>query len=223
LTLESSLRLVEVVRQFDPDDATPETLLTIIEILQERDDDYTPQLKHGESRWPQVAVGRFGHLMTNALRRGAASDREYYARCKRALIVNDWIEGVPIEHIENNYSSNAFVKVGHGDIRGFADGSRYLLESAARITSIVLERPEDEARLAALLRRLDLGIPMNLLPLTEIGIELTRSDLLTLWRANITTPEHVAATSVQDLEQLIGPKAVRLRRLVSPDQVVVGQ
>lgn len=221
LTLESSLRLVEVIRQFDPDDATPETLLTVIEILQERDDDYTPQLKNGESRWQQMAAGRFGHVLTNALRRGAASDKEYYARCKRALIVTEWIEGVPTEAIENSYTANQFSRIGHGDIRGFADGSRYLLESAARITSIVLERPEDEARLAALMRRLDLGVPASLLPLTEVGIELTRSELLTLWRANITTPEHVKATSTQDLEQLIGPKAVRLNRLVSPDAAVI--
>lgn len=218
LTLESALRLVEVVGQLDPDEATPETLLVLIEMLQERDADYTPQVRQGESKWQQGTVNRFGYYVTNALRRGADSDRAYYARCKRALIVKDWIEGVPVTDIENTYSANLFSRVGYGDIRGFADGSRYLLESAVRIASILLERPQDEARVAGLFRRLDLGIPAVMLPMVEAGLELTRSELLTLWRAGITTPEQAAASA--DLEHLIGAKGQRLHRLVSLDRTV---
>lgn len=223
LTLESALRLVEVVGQLDPDDATPQTMLVLIEILQERDEDYTPQAgRYGESKWQQAAATRFGYHMANTLRRKADSDRTYYARCKRALIVNDWIEGVPVADIEAAYSTNAFSRVGHGDIRGFADGSRYFLESAVRIASIMLERPEDETRVAALFRRLDLGIPEQILPLTEVGVELTRSELLTLCRAGIATPEQVATSTSTELERLIGPKGLRLRRAANLPQAAAG-
>ena len=37
--------------------------------------------------------------------------------------------------IEQHYSSNAFSPVGYGDVRGYADGCRFLLESVIRVLS----------------------------------------------------------------------------------------
>ncbi|KPF82723.1 peptidase C14 [alpha proteobacterium AAP38] len=213
MTLESALRLVEVIRQLSPEDASPESLLVLIELLQERDDDYTPQTRQGESRWQQEAANRFGYDMASTLRRGARADRTYYARCKRALIVNDWINGVPVTEIEEGYSANTFSRVGHGDIRGYVDGSRYLLESVVRIASIVLERPTDEERVEALFRRLDLGIPEAMLPMTQLKLELTRSELLTLWREGMVSPEQVAVAAPADLERLVRGKGMKLHQL----------
>lgn len=210
LSLESALRLVEAIGNFSYDEATPEALLVLIEMLQERDEDYTPQLKHGESKWQQEAVNRFGYQPVYLLRRNVNSDRMYYARCKRALIVNDWIAGIPVTEIENIYSANLYYsRVGHGDIRGFADGSRYLLESSIRIASIILNRSYDEEMVSSLLKRLDLGIPAGLLPMTEVGLGLTRSELLKLWQAGITTPEGIIA-GASGLENIIGNKAKKL-------------
>lgn len=209
LSLESALRLVEAIGNFSHDEATPEVLLVIIEMLQERDEDYTPQLKHGESKWQQEAANRFGYQPVHLLRRNVNSDRMYYARCKRALIVNDWIAGISVTEIENTYSANFYSRIGHGDIRGYADGSRYLLESSIRIASIVLNRSYDEEIVSSLFKRLDLGIPAGLLPMTEVGLELTRSELLKLWQAGITTPEGIIA-GASGLKNIIGSKAKKL-------------
>jgi replicative superfamily II helicase len=221
LTLESSLRLVEVIGSLASDDATPETLLVLLEILQERDEDYTPQAgRQGEPKWQNTAVTAFGYAVANLLRRGSETNRIYYARCKRALIVRDWIAGVPTSEIERRYSANPFSRVGHGDIRGFADGCRFLLESAVQIAAILLGRAEDETIVDDLLRRLDLGIPPEMLPMIGIGIDFTRSDLLTLWRAEITTPEATVGISAGELEKLIGAKGKRLRNIVTRDQAI---
>ncbi|WP_261330853.1 hypothetical protein [Rhizobium leguminosarum] len=59
LTLESAMRLVELLRRIDPADATLEGLLILVECLPERDEDYTPQTRNGEPRWQQVAFDRF--------------------------------------------------------------------------------------------------------------------------------------------------------------------
>ncbi|MBX3490327.1 DEAD/DEAH box helicase [Parvibaculum sp.] len=213
LSLESALRLVEMVRQLTPADATPETLLVLLEALPERDDDFTPQNRSGESRWQQNAGHRFGSDLIRLLRRAATSDRAYYARCKRALIVADWIDGIPVRDIEDEYSLNPFNRVGFGDIRGFADGSRFLLESAIRIASIIFEQPMDEERTEALFRRLDLGVPAEMLSIVDLKAGLERGELLTLWRAGVDTPTKIAAMSIEALEHLIGRRAAQLRTL----------
>ena len=213
LSLESALRLVEMVRQLTPADATPETLLVLLEALPERDDDFTPQHRSGESRWQQKAGHRFGYDLVRLLMRGAAGDRAYYARCKRALIVADWIDGVLVRDIEDGYSLNPFNRVGFGDIRGFADGSRFLLESAVRIASIVFGHPVDEERIEALFRRLDLGVPAEMLSIVDLNAGLERGELLTLWRERVDTPTKIATMSVEALEHLIGRRAARLHTL----------
>jgi len=212
LQLESALRLVEVLRQVHMGDAPPDTLLVLLEVLAERDEDFTPQIRQGEPRWQRGAAQRFGFDLARALRFRAPSDRDYYARCKRALIVADWIGGVPTTDIESAYTVNPYSRVGHGDIRGFADGSRFLLESAMRIASIVLERPHDEEAASALLRRLELGVPAELLPLTDLGVELTRGEILTLWRAG--APDNLVTMPLATLERLIGAKGRALHRVL---------
>ena len=141
--------------------------------------------------------------MGRALQHRAESDVAFYARCKRALIVSDWIAGEPTNDIEARYSSNAFVRVGHGDIRGYADGSRILLESALRIAAIVLERAEDQQGAALLLTRLDLGLPAEALPLSALGFPLTRGEILALCRAGYFNRETVAALPADAVSAII--------------------
>ena len=211
LTLESALRLVEVLQRIRPERATPETLTTLLEVLPERDEDYTPQTgRHGEARWQQTAGQRFGFDMAGLLRMRANSDKEYYGRCKRALIVADWIAGVPLDEIENGYTVNGFSPVRHGDVRGFADGGRYLLDSAIRIASIVLAVALNEEEVVAFLKRLELGIPEAALWFTDFGVELTRGELLRLWERGFGTPERIAAMTADQMGAVIGPKGRRL-------------
>lgn len=221
LTLESAMRLVELLQRIDAADATLEGLLVLIECLPERDQDYTPQNRGGEPRWQQEAAARFGHGICRALRHRAESDTAFYARCKRALILSDWIAGELTNDIEGRYSSNAFSRVGHGDIRGYADGSRFLLESALRISAIVLERAEDETAISLLLTRLDLGLPAELIPLSAMGFLLTRGEVLMLSGAGHRTVEVIAALDRLALEAALGRRGRELHRALNPASAAV--
>lgn len=216
LTLESAMRLVELLRRVDPADATLEAFLVLVECLPERDEDYTPQTRNGEPQWQQAALGRFGHGVGRALQHRAESDVAFYARCKRALIVSDWIAGQPTNVIEARYSSNAFVRVGHGDIRGYADGSRFLLESALRIAAIVLERAEDQEAAVLLLTRLDLGLPAEALPLSALGFPLTRGEILALFRAGHLNGESIAGLAPDAVAAIIGRRGRELHEAMQP-------
>lgn len=216
LSLESAMRLVEVLRGMRPDAITQQVLITLLEVLPERDEDYTPQIRQGEPRWQQAANQQFGFDIARVLRTRAQSDREYYARCKRALIISAWLQGVPTTDIERQFTINPFSSVGHGDIRGFADGSRFLLEAAVRIASIVLQIAMDEEANEAILKRLELGIPSGALPLTELGVDLNRGELLRLWQSGIRTRDNVANLDEQALRDLIGQKGGRLFAAVAP-------
>lgn len=212
LSLESALRLVELLQRIDLEDASLENLLALVECLPERDEDYTPQTRNGEAGWQQVARSRFGFNVARALSHRADSDIAFYARCKRALIVSDWIAGEPTGDIEARYSANSFSRVGHGDIRGYADGSRFLLESAMRIAAIVLGRAEDQDEAALLLTRLDLGLPVDAVRLSEIGYPLTRGEILALFRAGHLDRESVALLTLDQLTLLIGRRGRALHQ-----------
>lgn len=216
LRLESAMRLVELVRQTNREDCTIENLLALVESLPERDEDYTPQMRNGEPRWQQEASSRFGMGIMRSLRHRATSDKEFYGRCKRALVVRDWIAGVPTSDIETRYSSNAFVRVGHGDIRGYADGARFLLESALRIAAIVLEQAHTPEEVDVLLRRLDLGLPTEALALTQLPLALTRGELLALFRAGVLLIDQLKTLSHGELEGLIGRRGRTLHEQLNP-------
>jgi hypothetical protein len=62
----------------------------------------------------------------------------------------------------------------------------------------------EKTNAVTLLRRLEFGVPAELLPLTDLGVELTRGDLLTLWRAGATN--NLATMPLVELERLIGAK-----------------
>lgn len=216
LTLESAMRLVELLRRVDPAEITLENLLVLVECLPERDEDYTPQNRKGEPRWQLEAQGRFGYSVARALQHRAESDVAFYGRCKRALIVSDWIAGEPINEIEARYTSNPFVRVAHGDVRGYADGSRFLLESALRIAAIVLERAEDEEAAALLLTRLDLGLPAAAVPLSALGFPLTRGEVLALFRAGHLNREAIAALTVDAVISIVGRRGRELHETTQP-------
>ena len=133
------------------------------------------------------------------------------------MIIADWLSGRPTSEIEDAYSVNFFSRVGHGDIRGYADGSSFLLDSVLRIAAIVLERAEEPEEAAALLKRLDLGIPADALPLTTLPLILSRGELLGLWRAGLVSAELISMTPVDNLQAIIGRRATLLLEMLAAE------
>jgi hypothetical protein len=86
---------------------------------------------------------------------------------------------VSITDIEQRYSSNAYVRVGHRDVRGYADGTCFIFESVLRIADIVLETATPAEEAARLVARLDVGIPVAALELNKLPMTLQRAIITT--------------------------------------------
>lgn len=208
LAFESAMQLVEMLRTFDGSTVSAEALMALVQGLPEQDADYTPMARgRGEAVWPSKVSRGLGQAVSRALQRRAESDTLYYARCKRALILSDWINGISVQQIESQYSLNAFARVGAGDIRGFADGTRFLLESALRIAAILRDAGADNEADDMFLKRLELGLPEEVLPLTDLPVALTRGDYLALFREGLASIEAVLASPKEVLVQIVGATA----------------
>src|SRR5260370_30881903 len=166
------MRLVDLVQGVGAQGITAEQLMALVQALPESDSNYTPMFKKGnkETVRPREAASRFGMAVTNALQKFVDDYFAYYARCKRASILWDWINGVSVERIEEAYTANPYQgKIGYGDIRKIADSTRFHLSAAHRLTKILLVSggPAEET-IDLLLLKLDIGLPAQAPALVDI-------------------------------------------------------
>jgi replicative superfamily II helicase len=208
ISLGSAMRLVDLLRRIGPDGLTAEILMVVVQVLRESDNGYTPMQKRGqaESVRPREAVARVGPETTRLLQRFAADDWDYIARCKRVAILWDWIHGIAIEEIERRYSTNPFQGViGHGDVRRFADATRFHLRSAQQLATVLFvgEGPSEEA-VDALLKQLETGLPTDALGLLALTLPLTRGEYLALRAAGLVSVTDLATCSIDALGGAVG-------------------
>lgn len=216
LSFESSLRLVELLGSINAAQTAPVLVLAMIQVLDEMDAVYTPVMKRGQSesaRSGDVAQ-RYGHPMTQTLQRYCRDRIEYWARCKRAALLYDWIEGTPVDVLEKRYSTTPFAgAIGYGNIIGIADATRFHLRSAHQILSTLFPgEPQFLTGLDDILKRLEFGLPAVALPLATLSVRLTRGQCLTLLNAGVQTVKELNALSDESLRDYVGAAhAARLR------------
>jgi replicative superfamily II helicase len=190
LSLESALRLVELLRGLGAANVTADNLIAVVQALPESDGGYTPMMRRGraETVRPGEASIRFGPDVVRLLQRHVDDEFDYLARCKRAAILWDWIHGEPIESIERKFSPNPFQgRIGHGDIRRFADNTRYHLRAAHQILNVLFidQGPSSES-IEKLLRQLEFGLPADALSLTALPTALSRGEYLALFARGVS-------------------------------------
>ncbi|MEW8051228.1 MAG: DEAD/DEAH box helicase [Candidatus Thiodiazotropha sp.] len=227
LSFESALRLVELLRQRDLATLKAVDLLALVQVLQESDNIYTPLFKRGQSENKRVmdASTRYGRDISELLQRFAADNHEYWARCKRAAVIWDWIHGTPVETIEQDYSANPYAgRISYGDIIRFTDNTRFHLRSTHQIISVILlEDHRLLEELDILLSQLELGCPMDALPLLELPMPLERGQLLALFNAGFATTEEVLNATTDQLKNILGDaasllEAARIDSAISTNQ-----
>lgn len=207
LSFPSIKRLINIL-QAAGDSLTSTDLMALIQGLPEIDASSIPINKRGqgESLWPPQVPRSYGRGVVNALQRSVADVHQYYARCKKALILMSWINGEAVEEIERKYSTNRFWNaVNYGDIRGCADNTRFFLRSALQIASIMYpsERLSSES-VNKLFARLEAGLPEDALALLNIPQQLARGDYLALYNAGIRSIEQLKETPKETIEDLLG-------------------
>ena len=208
LSLQSTMRLVEVLRSSGIVNITAEHLMAIVQVLPESDAIYTPLFKRGQREADMAgrASSRYGHEVVRILQRHAQDNFSYYARCKRAAVLHDWINGVPTDAIEKDYTTNPYQgKIGYGDIRGFADTTRFHLRSAIPIANLILmDKAPAGQSLETLLKQLEVGIPAGALELLTIPMAFERGECLVLYNASIKTTKTFWAASAEMIANLLG-------------------
>jgi replicative superfamily II helicase len=216
LSFESSLRLVELMAQLDVTRTPPFHMLALIQVLDEMDAVYTPVMKRGQAESVRAsdAAQRFGQPMTQALQRYIHDRFEFLARCKRAALLYDWIDGTAVDVLEKRYSTTPFAgAMGYGNIIGIADATRFHLRSAHQIISALLpDRPEFLQALDEVLQQLEFGLPSSVLPLTKLTVPLTRGQYLALAAAGVRDAEGLDALDDNRLRDCVGLATAALLR-----------
>jgi hypothetical protein len=118
LSFESGLRLVELLRSVDIATTPPLHILAHVQVLQEMSDVYTPLMTRGRAESARVndVIVRFGPAMSRLLQRYGADEHTFWRRCKRAAILFDWVEGVPVDSLERSYTANPFTAIRYGGL-----------------------------------------------------------------------------------------------------------
>ncbi|WP_246727527.1 hypothetical protein [Rhizobium laguerreae] len=215
LAFESSLRLVGMLTETDIA-ADEISILALIQVLEEMDSAHVSVFKKGRGESVRVsdATARYGIDAVRSLQRFAADEFAFWQRCKRAAILYDWLDGTEVEEIERRYSYTPFQgNVSYGDIVRVADATRFHLRSAHQIFAAMYpEKPQLLASLSTLLDRLELGLPADALPLTEVA-GLSRGQYLALLQQGCRTSSDVDAIPYATLVDIIGTVgAVSIRR-----------
>ena len=215
LSFESSLRLLELMKQLNLAQTDPVHMLGFIQILDEMDAIYTPVRRTGRSESFRAGdvTNRFGGPMTQTLKRHCGDVVQFWSRCKRAALLYDWIHGTPVDMIETRFSTPFGGSIEYGNIISIADTTRFHLRSAHQILSTLFpDRSDFMTALDELLRRLEFGLPTAAIPLTEIPLALDRGEFLALYAAGCATGDDVKGLSVEKLTECIGASATsRLR------------
>jgi replicative superfamily II helicase len=213
LSFESALRLVELLRQRDPKQLKADDLVALLQVLQEADDVYTPLLKKGttESRRITDAQERYGSDTVRSLQRYANETPDYWARCKRAAILWDWMHGVSTEEIERYFSPNPYQgRVSYGDIRRIADATRFHLRSAQQIIAVlVTDDIEILKSIDTTLDCLEVGLPRESLGLLDMHAPFNRGQYLALHRAGLHSKEAVYALTKEQMAALVGERGCK--------------
>ena len=208
LSLQSTMRLVEVLKSSGIANINAEQLMAIVQVLPESDTVYTPLFKRGQREADMAgrASTRYGYEVVRILQRHVPDTFGYYARCKRAAILYDWTKGIPTDAIEKDYTTNPYQgKIGYGEIRSFADTTRFHLRSAIPIANLILiDKAPSGQSLETLLKQLEIGIPADMFGLLEIPIALERGEYLALYNANIRTAETLLASDKEMITSLLG-------------------
>lgn len=216
LSFDSSMRLIEAVRDASGEKLDAFQLVGMLQVLSEADRLWTPVRKRGRTEATRVsdAGSRFGSVVLRALQRWAGDEFNYWARCKRAAILADWMDGVSIQEIEDRFSVPFGGQVRSGDILRFADATRFHLRSAHQILSALLAMtPEQEKDFDLVARRLEFGVPASLVPLLEPPLGLSRGEALALAAEGVRSRESLSALSRDRLNSVLGSARAGLIQL----------
>lgn len=225
LSFGSAMRLIEIIKNVPSHLLTATNLMALMQGLPTEEMGYTPLVKGmRESVRADQASQRFGIEITRALQNHARDMLEFYGRCKRAAVLCDWISGRRLDQIEEEFSTTPyFGRIEYGDIRRFADTTRFHLQSASDIIAILLLDESAQAELGNLLVQLEVGLPANALGLLQLPVSLTRGEQLNVISHGITTPGEFWGAGAEVISEAFGASRVKYIEKFRPVRIAADQ
>jgi helicase len=209
LAFDSSMRLIEGIRSTPDNERTAFSLVGLLQILPEADRLYTPVRKNARTESVRVtqAAASFGNSIVRALQSWVGDEFAFWARCKRAAILADWMNGASIQEIEKRFSVPFGGQVQSGDIQRFADATRFHLRSAHQILSALLSMsPQQEIEFENIARQLEFGVPADLIDFMETPFLLSRGEALALANAGIRSRVALENMENDSLTAILGKR-----------------
>ncbi len=217
--IDSVLKLVGLLRSATVPSAPAMFMLGLVQALPEADAVYTPLSWRGEGepKWELLARDRCGAEVARAIA-DFVPRRTHQARCKRLMLLHEWISGCPMARIEQEFTLDHRAAVRAGNIRGVANLARYLLAGAFEI-ALALSPDYAPARqgFRELQGRLEAGLPAEALGLLRLPARLDRGSYLALLQHGLTTRYEVAGLDPGHLRQIVGTAAAN--KVLEPDAV----
>jgi replicative superfamily II helicase len=208
LSFDSAMRLIEAVRSISETEMSAFRLVGLLQMLSEADRLYTPIRKKARTESARVDDARrsFGHSIIQALQRWVPDEYAFWARCKRAAILGEWMLGTSIQEIESRFSVPFGGQVQSGDIQRYADSTRFHLHSAHQILSALLAMNESrELEFDQVLAQLEYGVPADLIPMLTRPLFLTRGEALALADRSLRNVEALMQADTALLSDILGP------------------
>ncbi|MDB4972536.1 MAG: box helicase domain protein [Myxococcaceae bacterium] len=204
LSFQSCLILVDLLRAHGAG-FTARELMLLAQALPEADQTYIPVARrNGKERLhPEALRRRVSTRIVALLQKRIQDDLTYFARCKRGLVLLDWIDGVAALEIEQHFRL-PFAEVGLGDMTRIAEQARFQLGSVGDIARCVFEHALPEEALEGLARELEFGVPDDMRDLTALRADWRREELVSLRTAGVKTRNAIAALSQAELGKLVG-------------------
>ena len=105
-----------------------------------------------------------------------------------------------------------------GDIQRFADATRFHLRSAHQIIAALLSMtPEQETEFEQVARRLEFGIPADLIELMQPPLLLSRGETLALANAGVRSRSALARAELPMLKRIVGERrAAAIQAMFKP-------
>jgi hypothetical protein len=137
------------------------------------------------------------------------------------VVLKAWTTGTRLDEIERMATAKQFNEVRAGTIRGLADTTRFHLRAGHRIATALLltDGPGDE-EIEAMLRRLEVGLPEDVLDLLELPVALSRGEYLSLRDAGIRGRRSLWAQPEKVLSSILAqPVLARLASLRTAEPI----
>jgi replicative superfamily II helicase len=217
LTVQSAIRVTNVLRGVRSEELNPATLLAVAQLTEELDDTrlfVNPKgvraelntfisALHRQQTAPNVvnALGNNGDPVTTA------------ARAKKAVACLLWTNGVPAGQLEQTVMQHWKDRNAIGPVRAVASRTHDVIGTIVSIAT-ELHPTADLTRLASLLpAQLELGISTGHAPLAIAGADLQREHYLRLAQGGLANAEAILQVDDETLLDLLGGDSQRFNRL----------